>query len=108
MSTVKEIFEAKIPERITSNPQTAQKINAVYQFDITGNETGTWVVDLTKKENWVSAGPTTTAQCTITISAENFVNLYEKKLNPQMAFMSGKLKIKGDMSLALKLGQIIG
>ena len=42
------------------------------------------------------------------MAAEDFLKLAEGKLNPTSAFMSGKLKIKGDMSLALKLQSLIG
>ncbi|MDO8526862.1 MAG: SCP2 sterol-binding domain-containing protein, partial [Deltaproteobacteria bacterium] len=38
---------------------------------------------------------------------EDFVKLANGALNPQMAFLGGKLKVKGDMGLALKLGQIL-
>ena len=37
----------------------------------------------------------------------DFLNIVNGKLNPQMAFMSGKLKIQGDMGLAMKLAQIL-
>jgi putative sterol carrier protein len=42
------------------------------------------------------------------MTAKDFLDLVKKKLNGQMAFMQGKLKLKGDMSLALKLQQLIG
>lgn len=50
----------------------------------------------------------TDADCTIHISAENLQKLASGDLNPQMAFMMGKLRIEGDMSLALQLGSILG
>jgi putative sterol carrier protein len=37
----------------------------------------------------------------------DFLNIVNGKLNPQMAFMSGKLRIQGDMGLAMKLQQIL-
>lgn len=43
------------------------------------------------------------ADCTITISPDNFQKLVDGKLNPMMAMMTGKLKIDGDMSVAMKL-----
>ena len=39
---------------------------------------------------------------------ENFVGLVTGKLNGQLAFMTGKIKIKGDMGVALKLGKVLG
>ena len=46
------------------------------------------------------------ADVTLVISEENFEGLMDGSLNPQMAFMMGKLKIDGDMGLALKLGDL--
>ncbi len=46
------------------------------------------------------------ADVTLIISEENFEGLMDGSLNPQMAFMMGKLKVDGDMSLALKLGDL--
>ncbi|MCK5425214.1 MAG: SCP2 sterol-binding domain-containing protein [Emcibacter sp.] len=46
------------------------------------------------------------ADVTLIISEDNFEGLIAGSLNPQMAFMMGKLKIDGDMGLALKLGDL--
>ena len=37
----------------------------------------------------------------------DFVDIISEKLNAQMAFLQGRLKVAGDMSLALKLGTIL-
>ncbi len=106
--TCQEIFEKHIPERLAGKPEVAEQINKSYQFDLTGDGGGQWAVDLTKKADHVSAGSVEDPGVTITMTAADFVALVEGKLNGQMAFMQGKLKIKGDMSLALKLQQILG
>jgi putative sterol carrier protein len=106
--TPKQIFEEKIAQRLTANPQVAEKINASYQFELTGEGGGSWAVDLTKKSDFVVPGTIENPKVTITMSAKDFVDLVDGKLNGQMAFMQGKLKLKGDMSLALKLQQILG
>lgn len=46
------------------------------------------------------------ADVTFVLSTENFEGLIDGSLNPQMAFMTGQLKIEGDMALALKLADI--
>ena len=46
--------------------------------------------------------------CTVKVSASDFEDIAAGKTNPQMAFMTGKLKVEGDMSVALKLGSILG
>lgn len=105
--TAKEIFEGKIATKLQENPDKATKINSVYQFNVTGDTPSTWTLDLTQPGGKVSEGAASNAKCTVTISVENLSNIVEKKLNPQMAFMTGKLKVAGDMGLALKLGSIL-
>lgn len=48
------------------------------------------------------------ADCCITVSEEDLVALATGKLNPMMAMMGGKVKIKGDMGVAMKLGSLFG
>lgn len=106
--TPQQIFEEKIATRLKDNPDVAEKINSTYQFELTGDGGGSWGIDLTKKENHIVSGSLTEPKVTITMTAKDFVDLVEGRLNGQMAFMQGKLKLKGDMSLALKLQQILG
>lgn len=47
------------------------------------------------------------ADCTIKISADNLKDLLDGELNPTAAFMSGKISVEGDMSVAMKLGSIV-
>ncbi|MCL4468184.1 MAG: SCP2 sterol-binding domain-containing protein [Deltaproteobacteria bacterium] len=105
--TVKELFEKTIPDNINRDLEKAKGLNAVYQFDITGAEAGTWVVNATPAKQGVSSGPSPDAKCTITVTDKDILDIVSGKLNPQMAFMSGKLKIKGDMGLALKLQNVL-
>jgi putative sterol carrier protein len=48
------------------------------------------------------------ADCTIKISLDDLESLLAGELNPTMAFMSGKIKVEGDMSVAMALSQLIG
>ncbi|MCA9551192.1 MAG: SCP2 sterol-binding domain-containing protein [Myxococcales bacterium] len=106
--TAKEVFETHIPSRLASKPDVVTSINNSYQFDLTGDGGGKWVVDLTEPGGKVFAGEKADPGVTVTMTASDFVDLVNGKLNGQMAFLQGKLKIKGDMSLALKLQQVLG
>jgi putative sterol carrier protein len=46
--------------------------------------------------------------CTVRVSLSDFKDIAQGKQNAQMAFMMGKLKVEGDMSVALQLGSILG
>lgn len=48
------------------------------------------------------------ADCTIKLSLDNLESLIAGELNPTMAFMTGKIKVEGDMSVAMALSQLIG
>lgn len=104
--TPQEYFE-KLPESLKTKTDKVASINAVYQFDIKGPNGGTWTVDLTAPGGKVTTGAAANANCTVTMEDENFVKLVTGQLNPQMAFMTGKLKVTGNMGLALKLATII-
>jgi putative sterol carrier protein len=79
----------------------------VYQFNISGPGGGSWSVDCTQPGGKVQAGTSPTPKCTVAAVDQDFLAIVNGKLNAQMAFMSGKLKIQGDMGLALKLQQIL-
>lgn len=48
------------------------------------------------------------ADCTVKVSLEDFGKLMTRKLDPTTAFMMGKVKIEGDMGIAMKLGRVFG
>ena len=103
---VTQVFEELLPARFRDKPDLVAKVNTSYKFVINGDGGGTWVVDLTQPGGSIQAGDGD-AKCTITMGSQEFLDLINRKLNPQMAFMTGKLKVAGDMSLALKLGALI-
>lgn len=107
MAEVKEIFDTILPEKLAGN-EKARATNALYVFDLSGDNGGTWTVDLRKDEDQVSEGSTDDADCTINMTADNFSKLWDGELAATKAYMLGKLKIKGDMGLALKLQTFIG
>ena len=107
VTSVKDVFEKHIPARFQAKPDVVQKINAIYQFNISGPGGGSWSVDCTQPGGRVQPGAAASAKCTVAAGDEDFLAIVNGRLNAQMAFMSGKLKIQGDMGLALKLQQIL-
>ena len=106
--TPKDVFETRIPNMLKENPARAAEVNAVYQFNITGDTGGTWTVDLKTEGGKVSEGEAAEPQCTIECKDSDFIAIVTGKMPGPQAFMMGKLKIKGDMSLAMKLGKVLG
>jgi putative sterol carrier protein len=109
MANSQEILEKDIPATLQQKPELAKDINSVIHFVVTGDNGGTWTLDCTKTENWVSKGAEGTPKMTITVSNDDFVKIRAKQLNAQMAAMQGKLKFKPmDMGLAMKLAKLLG
>lgn len=106
MATVSEIF-AVMKDRVAANPAKVATLKARYQFDLTGEGGGTYHGVFDNGAIDIGEGAIENAGCTITMSAADFMSMVEGKLNPTAAFMSGKLKMKGDMGLAMKLQTII-
>lgn len=105
--TPKDYFE-KVPQNLQTKGDSLAGISAIYEFQINGPAGGTWTLDLTTPGGKVTTGSAGgKANCTVTMSDENFVKLVSGQLNPQLAFMTGKLKVTGNMGLALKLQKIL-
>lgn len=83
----------------------SKKINGSYRFNV---DDGTWVLDLKGVNPTLRAGDKDSpVDCTVTVSDNDFVLIVTGKLNSQQAFMKGRLKIKGNMGLAMKLEPIM-
>ncbi len=106
--TPKSLFEEILPGKLKAKGDDLLKINAVYQFHISGPEGGSWWVDATKSGGAVGTGENPSAKCTLSIADSDFMDLLNGKLSAQAAFFAGKLKIQGDFNLALMLGSVLG
>jgi putative sterol carrier protein len=106
MATTAEIFE-EMSKRIAANPAGIAGMNAKFQFDLSGDDGGTYHVNVGDGKAEIGPGPTQ-ANVTILMSADDFKAMVAGTLNATQAFMTGKLKIQGDMSLAMRLQSILG
>ena len=67
-----------------------------------------WHLDLKNGSGSAGAGePSTPADATLSMSSSDFVKMFQGQLKATMAFMGGKLKIKGDMGKAMKLEKLM-
>ncbi len=109
--TADDFYLKWIPEQAAANPEQAAKakgINAVIQVVLTGDGGGEYIMELKDGELKTSKGKADSPNLTMTMAVPDWREINAGRLNPQMAFMSGKMKISGDMSLAMKLGSIMG
>ncbi|MDX8364561.1 SCP2 sterol-binding domain-containing protein [Cytobacillus sp. Hm23] len=96
-----------LSDKINENPEHIEGLDYVYQFQVSGEDEGAYQVAFSNGELSYNEGEAEDPSCTIQLSGENLVKLIHGKLNATSAFMMGQLKIKGDLSLALKLQSIL-
>ncbi len=83
-----------------------KKVGGIFQIDVLDKKGGKvikqWYIDLKNGQGSVAEGPNDKFNALFSVSDEDFYQICDGKLNPQMAFIQGKMKIKGSMSLASK------
>jgi putative sterol carrier protein len=100
MTTVQEFFDT-LPTRV--DPAKTAGMSNTYVFDIEG--AGAWTVSVADGAVSVVEGADD-ADCTIAASEETLMKIARGEANATTAYMTGKLKIKGDMGAALKLQKL--
>jgi putative sterol carrier protein len=103
MPTVPETFDA-MSGRFRADK--AGGTNATIQYDISGDGGGTWNAVIKDGTCAVTQGAAASPSLTLMISGQDWLDMLSGKQSGQMLFMSGKLKVKGDMGLAMKLGSL--
>nr|KAF6489658.1 hydroxysteroid 17-beta dehydrogenase 4 [Molossus molossus] len=89
--------------------EVVKKVNAVFEWHITkdGSTAAKWTIDLKNGNGNVYQGPAKgSADVTVTLSDEDFINVVLGKLDPQKAFFSGRLKARGNIMLSQKLQMV--
>jgi putative sterol carrier protein len=85
------------------DPKKAEGLNASIQFDLSGDNGGSYWLRIADGKMESGEGKADDAKMTLKASADDFINMMAGKLNPMQAFMTGKIKIQGDTGLAMKL-----
>jgi putative sterol carrier protein len=88
------------------NADKAAGINTTIQLDLTGDGGGRWDVTIANGTCQISQTPGGGADLTISMDATDFVAMQKGDLQPMAAFMQGKIKLQGDMSLAMKFQEL--
>ena len=102
MPTVKETFEA-MAGRFRADKSTGRMRSS---STTSGDGGGTWNAVIKDGSCVVKPGAGTNPNLTLQISSQDWLDMLSGKQSGQMLFMSGKLKVKGDMGLAMKLASM--
>jgi putative sterol carrier protein len=97
-----ESFIAGLPARAAERDLTG--IQATYAFVVEGGKA--WTVRIEADEVAVSDGVAATVDCTISGTEETFSRLLDRKLGVTSAYLSGKLKLSGDLGAAMQLSKL--
>jgi len=84
----------------------AQDLDAVFQFEITGDGGGNWTIVVKNGACEISEGTHDAPSVTLTMSAETWLGMINKEINGMQAFMGGQLKAAGDIMLAQRVEQL--
>lgn len=102
-STPEQVFDGM---RKSFRAEKAKGVNARYQFDLNGPNGGEWYVDVNDGAMKMARGRIDHPNVTLITSDKDWVALSNGDLGGTWAFLTGRLKIRGDHSLAKKLGEI--
>jgi putative sterol carrier protein len=89
------------------DPQRLQTAEAIYQLEITGTQGGSLSICVKAGKTSVEAGANSEARVILALSADVLEKLLDGKLNATVAYMTKKLKIRGDITLAMKLESLL-
>lgn len=105
ISSPKEFIETVLPEKL-ADPEKLKGLDFSLQFDISGDEGGQWVLTIKDQKTEITEGTADKPKITLKMKDVNFVKLVNGELSGQKAFMTGKLKFKGDMNTGIKLQKL--
>ena len=99
-SAVREMME-RMPGAFL--PAKAGDAKALIQLALTGEEGGAWLLDIGNGKCDVREETAPKPDVTVTMDANDFVALYSNTLNPVQAFMSGRIKVSGNVGMVMQL-----
>ncbi|OGO34312.1 MAG: hypothetical protein A2Z16_12670 [Chloroflexi bacterium RBG_16_54_18] len=84
-------------------PEAAKGVNAVIQYKLTGAEAGEWVVTIRDGACTVETGTVENQSMTLMADSQDYKDIISGKLDAMAAFMQQKVKLTGNLNLALAL-----
>lgn len=84
-------------------PEKAGDLDVTIQFHMSGEQSGNWYATIKDGVCEITEGEVDNPTMALTADGEDYLNVVTGKLDGMQAFMQGKLKLKGDMNLAMKM-----
>ncbi len=85
------------------NPSAAAGLNKTFQWNISGDQAGTWALKIANQTCELAREAAEKPDITFNVKDTDWLSIAEGKLDPMNAFMTGKVKVTGDMMLAMRV-----
>jgi putative sterol carrier protein len=105
MANLQPIFDS-MTERFQADK--AGDLDMTIQFDLAGDGGGQWYASIGDGAMTVNKGTVEAPSATLKMEADDFAKMSNGDLNPMMAFMSGKIKVDGDLNSVMKFQTVVG
>jgi putative sterol carrier protein len=102
--TTEELF-ASLPERFRS--ERAGDLRAGYAFELEGEGGGAWTVRVADGALAVEQGSAPDVDVTVRAKAADWMAIVEGRMDPQLAYLTKKLRVSGNLQLALRLREVV-
>lgn len=106
MADVTQILN-ELRQKLEANPDRWKDMEIACQLELSGEGGGTYHLVLSGGETDLGPGPLAEPKLTLSMAADAFERLVAGQLNATAAFMSGQLKVQGDMGMAIKLQSLL-
>lgn len=107
MTQAAAYLEKKVGKWISDHSDEAKEINAKVIIELTGAGGGRWLIDCTTDPGTIKKNNASSAQTVISMEVSTFELLTSGELSPESAFLSGQVKVEGDLGLSIRLGQLL-
>ncbi|MBS4197234.1 SCP2 sterol-binding domain-containing protein [Lederbergia citri] len=97
----------EIIEIMNNRTDPFKNVNTVYQFEISGEQSGVYQLTLKDGKATVKEGAPDDSECTIILNFHDFKELLAGNLNSTTSYMRGRLKVNGSLGLALRLETLL-
>ena len=87
-------------------PEKAGDLDTVIQFELTGEEAGSWAVIIKDGEAKVEKGKHEDASMVLSADSQDYKDIVTGRLSPMKAFMGGKVKLEGNLNMAMKFAEM--
>lgn len=102
--TPREFLEEILPNKFNSDK--AKGVDVIAQANISGPNGGNWTVTIRDQKIEAREGTHESPTLTIAMTERDFLDIVNSKLSAEKAFFTGKIKFRGDITLALKLKEV--